>query len=95
MISLYSFLNADWMSLSETDPVSFIQEVENRCIIKGDFRRYISLVKNGSKVTKETASKRVGREIGQWSVKPYFRKGLETIRRNVENGRIPLKEATR
>lgn len=93
MISLYSFFDEDWKSLAETDPVSFIREVENRCVIEGDFKKYISLVKNGSKVTKETASKRVDRKIGQWSIRPYFRKGVETIRRNVENGRIPLREA--
>lgn len=55
MISLYSYLTDDWISLAETDPQAFIQEVENRCIIQGDFRKYVQLIKHGSRVKKDIA----------------------------------------
>lgn len=91
MISLYSYLTDDWVSLAETDPQAFIQEVENRCIIEGDFRKYIQLLEHGSKVTKETASKRGNMAVGDWIVRPYFERGIQLIKRNVLNGRIPIR----
>lgn len=93
MISLYSYLAEDWISLAESDPQAFIQEVENRCIIQGDFRKYIRLIKRGTRVTKDIASKRGNLKVGDWIVRPYFERGIQLIKHNVLNGRIPLKDA--
>lgn len=95
MITLESYLETDWMDLAETDPVAFVREVENRCIIDSEYQQYINFVKKGAKVTRETASKRVNRKLGDWSIHPYFSHGVQMIKRGVKRGRLPLKEAFR
>ena len=87
MISLYSFSD-NWMDLSISNPKEFIDEVERRYVLTEDFKRFISLIKNGSKAGKKQATKRSPWNVGDWIVRPYSPHLVNVLRKAVENGRL-------
>ena len=87
MISLYSFSD-NWMDLSIFNPKEFIDEVERRYALTEDFKRFISLIKNGSKADKKQATKRSPWNVGDWIVKPYSPYLIRTLRKAIERGRL-------
>ena len=87
MISLYSFSD-NWMDLSIFNPKEFIDEVERRYVLTEDFKRFVSLIKNGSKVDKKQATKRSPWNVGDWIVKPYSPYLIRTLRKAIERGRL-------
>ena len=87
MISLYSF-SENWMDLSISNPKEFIDEVERRYALTEDFKRFISLIKNGSKADKKQATKRSPWNVGDWIVEPYSPYLIKTLRKAIERGRL-------
>ncbi len=87
MISLYSFSD-NWMDLSLSNPREFIEEVERRYVLTEDFKRFVSLIKNGAKADKKQASKRSPWNIGDWIVEPYSIYLIRTLRKAIEKGRL-------
>ena len=87
MISLFSF-SENWKDLSLTDPAAFVDEIEARYAISGDFRRFIDLVRNGSKADKTFQKARNGIKPGDWIVKPYSPYLLQILRMAVAKGRL-------
>ena len=87
MISLYSFSD-NWMDLSIFNPKEFIDEVERRYVLTEDFKRFLNLIKNGSKADKKQATKRSPWNVGDWIVKPYSPYLIRTLRKAIERGRL-------
>ena len=87
MISLYSF-SENWMDLSISNPKEFIDEVERRYALTEDFKRFISLIKNGSKADKKQATKRSPWNVGDWIVRPYSPYLIRTLRQSIVKGRL-------
>ena len=87
MISLYSFSD-NWMDLSLSNPKEFIEEVERRYILTEDFKRFVTLIKNGAKADKKQASKRSPWNVGDWIVEPYAIYLIGTLRKAIEKGRL-------
>lgn len=87
MISLYSFSD-NWMDLSLSNPKEFIEEVERRYALTEDFKRFVSLIKNGAKADRKQASKRSPWNVGDWIVEPYSIYLIRTLRKSIERGRL-------
>ena len=87
MISLYSFSD-NWMDLSISNPKEFIGEVERRYMLTEDFKRFLNLIKSGSKADKKQATKRSPWNVGDWIVKPYSPYLIRTLRKAIERGRL-------
>ena len=87
MISLYSFSD-NWTDLSIFNPKEFIDEVERRYMLTEDFKRFVSLIKSGSKADKKQATKRSPWNVGDWIVKPYSPYLIRTLRKAIERGRL-------
>lgn len=87
MISLYSFSD-NWMDLSVTNPREFVEEVERRHVLTEDFKRFISLIKDGSKADRKLATKRSPWHPGDWIVKPYSPYLIQVLRKAIEKGRL-------
>ena len=87
MISLYSFSD-NWTDLSIFNPKEFIDEVERRYVLTEDFKRFLNLIKNGSKADKKQATKRSPWNVGDWIVKPYSPYLIRTLRKAIERGRL-------
>ena len=87
MITLYSFSD-NWMDLSISNPMKFVEEVERRYVLTEDFKRFLNLIKNGSKADKKQATKRSPWNVGDWIVKPYSPYLIRTLRKAIERGRL-------
>ena len=87
MITLYSF-SENWMDLSISNPMKFIEEVERRYVLTEDFKRFLNLIKSGSKADKKQATKRSPWNVGDWIVAPYSPYLIRTLRKAIERGRL-------
>jgi macrodomain Ter protein organizer (MatP/YcbG family) len=87
MNSLYSFSD-NWMDLSVTNPKEFVEEVERRHVLPEDFKRFISLIKDGSKADRKLATKRSPWNVGDWIVQPYSPYLVQVLRKAIERGRL-------
>ena len=87
MISLYSFSD-NWTDLSIFNPKEFIDEVERRYMLTEDFKRFVSLIKSGSKADKKQATKRSPWNVGDHIVEPYSPGLIRTLRKAIERGRL-------
>ena len=87
MISLYSF-SENWMDLAISNPMEFIGEVERRYVLPEDFKRFVGLIKNGSKADKKQATKKSPWNVGDWIVEPYSPYLIRTLRKAIERGRL-------
>ncbi len=87
MNSLYSFSD-NWMDLSLTNPKEFVEEVERRHVLPEDFKRFISLIKDGSKADRKLATKRSPWNVGDWIVQPYSPYLIQVLRKAIERGRL-------
>lgn len=87
MISLYSF-SENWTDLAISNPKEFIGEVERRYVLPEDFKRFLSLIKNGSKADKKQATKKSPWNVGDWIVEPYSPYLIRTLRKAIERGRL-------
>lgn len=87
MITLYSFSD-NWMDLSISNPMKFIEEVERRYVLTEDFKRFLNLIKSGSKADKKQATKRSPWNVGDWIVAPYSPYLIRTLRKAIERGRL-------
>ena len=87
MITLYSF-SENWMDLSISNPMKFIEEVERRYVLPDDFKRFITLIKNGSRADRKQCTRRSPWNVGDHIVEPYSPGLIRTLRKAIERGRL-------
>ncbi len=87
MISLFSF-SENWMDISVTDPVAFVDEVQARYAVTGDFKKFIELIRNGQKADRSFQKAKNGIKPGDWIVRPYSPYLVQILRMAVKKGRL-------
>lgn len=83
----------DWLDLSREAPEEFIKEIERRFPdMPRNFRKFISLVKEGRLAGKEFSRKSYPSlesiKPGDWIVRPYQTNMVELLKECVKRGRL-------
>lgn len=90
MMSLFSFSD-NWMELSRRYPKEFIEEVERRYLLDGDWEIYIRITKEGHRADKTFERKGSQIRPGEWIVRPYSPMRIQNILMVIEKGRLKVK----
>lgn len=76
------------MDISVTDPVAFVDEVQARYAVTGDFKKFIELIRNGQKADRSFQKAKNGIKPGDWIVRPYSPYLVQILRMAVKKGRL-------
>jgi hypothetical protein len=71
---------------------SFVEGVEIRYKLPTDFRKFIDLVKNGARADKSFKKGKCGIMAGDWIVRSYSPRLLNTLRKAAKKGRLVERE---